>query len=114
MAGSPLPLRSVKACPAISATKFFFFFFQMASDGEALILPAPTQTEENVKEDESKVCDTCRVPLKSHPGNTWRNKMSRKSIFEWTSGCPGRALDSTTGAGEGTTRGPRSEVVPLD
>ena len=40
----------------------------MASDGEALILPAPTQTEENVKEDESKVCDTCRVPLKSHPG----------------------------------------------
>ena len=40
----------------------------MSSDGEALILPAPTQTEENVKEDESKVCDTCRVPLKSHPG----------------------------------------------
>ena len=41
---------------------------KMSSDGEALILPAPTQTEENLKEDESKVCDTCRVPLKSHPG----------------------------------------------
>ena len=92
-----------------------FYILKRRRTGEALILPAPTQTEENVKEVESKVCDTCRVLLKSHPGtpggikclgrvfsnglqavldelSTVRRQLRMNDKMHWTTkrGCPAR------------------------